>query len=124
MTAQDQRICIPVDYKVYSSWQKKLIKKNILVVRLFILISHSNKKAVRCPKTFSQDQRQLALYYNRFSYWIHTASVVFALKLHLQLISSHFLHCFHILHAKSLHVSVKVMTHIISLENEKYCKFF
>lgn len=77
VTAQDQRICIPVDCKVYSSWQKKLIKKNILVVRLFILISHSNKKAVRCPKTFSQDQRQLALYYNQFSYWIHTASVVF-----------------------------------------------
>lgn len=56
---------------------KNLIKKNILVVGLFILISHSNKKAVRCPKTFSQDQRQLALYYNQFSYWIHTASVVF-----------------------------------------------
>lgn len=56
---------------------KNLIKKNILIVGLFILISHSNKKAVRCPKTFSQDQRQLALYYNQFSYWIHTASVAF-----------------------------------------------
>lgn len=55
--------------------KKKLIKKSILVVRLFILISHTNKKAVRCPKAFSQDQRQLALYYNQF-YWIHTASVV------------------------------------------------
>lgn len=34
--------------------KKTLIKKNILVVRLFILISYSNKRAARCPKTFSK----------------------------------------------------------------------
>lgn len=97
---------------------KKLIKKNILVVRLFILISHTNKKAVRCPKTFSQDQRQLALYYNQFSYWIHTTSVALVTETSSSTCFQEFFTSFLNLHVKSYEL-VTVMIHTVSLANGK-----